>query len=183
LQNRDMHAMSDMQHSIWLLAREDQQGALRERVRELAPRHEGHLFEPHVTLQGDLPLALDAARTLVDHLAATTPVLHWPVRAVEGTEHYFRSLYLRLDAGDAFERLCRACATASGSEDGLSPYAHLSLAYGPTRGDAAALRASLFAPFAAQPLVLDRIALARSGKAVPIEAWSLVHVQTLSGTP
>ncbi len=126
------------EHSIWLLPREDQLAALRAQVQALAPRHEGHVFEPHVTLQGDLPLPLDAARALVDQLAGSTASLHWPVRAVEGTEHYFRSLYLRLDAGEAFERLGRACVQASGTPDGLSPYAHLSLAYGPTQGDAGA---------------------------------------------
>jgi hypothetical protein len=172
--------MSNAEHSIWLLARDDQQDVLRQCVRRLAPRHDGHLFEPHVTLQGDLPTAIDAARALVDQLAAATPVLHWPVRSVEGTEHYFRSLYLRLDAGDAFDRLCRQCAQASGTDLGLSPYAHLSLAYGPTRGDAPALRTSLYEQFGAEPLVLDRIALARSGKAVPIEQWSLVHVRPLT---
>jgi hypothetical protein len=174
--------MPAIEHSLWLLACEDQQDALRSCVRELAPRHEGHLFEPHVTLQGDLPLAFDAAHALLDRLAAATPVLHWPVRAVEGTEHYFRSLVLRLDASETFERLCRLCMQASGSEEGVSPYAHLSLAYGPTRGDAVALRASLMQRFGAEPLVLDRIALARSGKAVPIEQWALVHVQPLRAT-
>jgi 2'-5' RNA ligase len=171
------------EHSIWLLAREDQQAALRERVRMLAPRHDGHLFEPHVTLQGDLPMALDAARALVERIAAATPAMHWPVRAVEGTEHYFRALYLRLEAGEAFERLRRECARSSGTEEGLSPYAHLSLAYGPTRGDALALRESLMREWSAAPLILDRIALARSGQAVPIEQWALVHVQPLRGTP
>jgi hypothetical protein len=172
--------VSATEHSIWLLARDDQQDTLRQCVRRLAPRHDGHLFEPHVTLQGDLPMGLEAARTLLDRLAAATPVLHWPVHAVEGTEHYFRSLYLRLDAGDAFDRLCRQCVRESGTDVGLSPYAHLSLAYGPTRGDAPALRASLFQQVGAQPLVLDRIALARSGKAVPIEQWSIAHVRPLT---
>jgi hypothetical protein len=170
------------EHAAWLLPREDQLLALRNWVRELAPRHEGHLFEPHVTLQVDLPFALDAAAALVDGLAAATPVLHWPVHAVEGTEHYFRSLYLRLGGGEAFERLCGLCVQACGSEAGLSPYAHLSLAYGPTRGDALALRAALMQRWGAQPLVLDRIALARAGSALPIEAWGLVHVQALRGT-
>jgi 2'-5' RNA ligase superfamily len=169
------------EHSIWLLPREDQLAALRAQVQLLAPRHESHVFEPHVTLQGDLPLPLDAARSLVDQLGASTAPLHWPVRAVEGTEHYFRSLYLRLDAGEVFERLCRTCVQASGTPDGLSPFAHLSLAYGPTQGDAAALRANVMRELGASPLVLDRIALARSGKAVPIAQWTLVHVQPLHG--
>jgi hypothetical protein len=169
------------EHSIWLLPREDQLAALRAQVHALAPRHEGHVFEPHVTLQADVPLALDAARALVARLAAAAPPLQCPVRAVEGTEHYFRSLYLRLEADDAFERLCRTCTQACGTQDGLPPYAHLSLAYGPTRGDAGALRASLMREFGASPLVLDRIALARAGKAVPIAQWALVHVQPLHG--
>lgn len=171
------------EHAIWLLPREDQLATLRARVQILAPRHEGHVFEPHVTLQSDLPLPLDAARALVNQLAASTASLQWPVRAVEGTEHYFRSLYLRPDAGEAFERLCRICVQASGTEDGLSPYAHLSLAYGPTQGDASALRVSLMRELGAQPLVLDRVALTRAGKAVPIAQWSLVHVQPLHGAP
>lgn len=172
------------EHSIWLLPCADQLAALRTRVQALAPRHAGHVFEPHVTLQGDLPLAFDAARALVDRLAGDCPPLRWPVRAVEGTEHYFRSLYLRLEAGAAFERLCRTCVQASGTDQGLSPYAHLSLAYGATQGDAAVLRASLMRELgASSPLVLDRVALARSGKAVPIDQWALVHVQPLRGAP
>jgi hypothetical protein len=168
-------------YAVWLLARADQQASLLARVHELAPRHEGHVFEPHVTLQADLPLPFDAARLLVDDLAATTSVQHWPVSAVEGTEHYFRSLYLRLSAGDAFARLCRACARASGTEEGLSPYAHLSLAYGPTRGDAVELRRDLMVELGASPLVLDRVALARAGAALPIAQWQVVHVRPLSG--
>ncbi|MET0208002.1 MAG: 2'-5' RNA ligase family protein [Burkholderiaceae bacterium] len=170
------------EHSVWLLPSEAQLTALRAQVQALAPRHEGHLFEPHVTVQGDLPLAPEPARALVDRLAAASPPLQWPVGAVEGTEHYFRSLYLRLEAGESFERLCRACVQASGTADGLSPYAHLSLAYGPTRGDAHALRARLMRELGGAPLVFDRIALARSGQAVPIDQWALVHVQPLRGT-
>lgn len=170
-----------LEHSIWLLAREDRQAALRERVRELALRHEGHVFEPHVTLQGDLPLALDEASALVDRLAEGTAPQCWPVLAVEGTSHYFRALYLRLEGGATFQRLCRDCVQASGTEEGLSPYAHLSLAYGPTQGDAVALREALMRELGSSPLVLDRVALARSGKSVPIAEWQLVHVRPLAG--
>jgi hypothetical protein len=173
--------VSSSDHTIWLLARAEQHASLLARVHALASQHEGHVFEPHVTLQADLPLRLDAARALVDRLAATTPVMQWPVCAVEGTAHYFRSLVLRLEAGDAFERLCRKCVQASGTEEGVSPYAHLSLAYGPTQGDAVALRRSLMRELGDAPLVLDRVALVRAGKAVPIAQWDLVHVQPLGG--
>jgi hypothetical protein len=181
-----MHAVSaatpvNVEHSIWLLADAEQHAALRLRVEQLAPRHAGHVFEPHVTLQGEVPLDFAVACRLVDRLAAETPVLHWPVRAVESTEHYFRSLFLRLDAGADFDRLVDACAGASGTRDGVSPYAHLSLAYGPTQGDAAALRQTLSREFLAQDLVLDRVALCRASSAVAIPDWRLLHVQPLRG--
>jgi hypothetical protein len=169
------------EYAVWLLARADQHAALHARVRQLAPRHEGHVFEPHVTLQADLPLSADPACALVDALAAATPVQRWTVGAVEGTGHYFRSLFLRLTAGDAFARLCRQCVEASGTEEGLSPYAHLSLAYGPTQGDAVALRRELTDVLGGTTLVLDRVALARAGTAVPIAQWQLVHVRPLVG--
>ena len=174
-------APDNVEHAIWLLARADQHAALRQRVEQLAPRHAGHLFEPHVTLQGDVPLDFAAACRLVDGLAAATPVLRWPVRAVESTEHYFRSLFLRLEGGADFDRLVDTCAGASGTRDGASPYAHLSLAYGPTQGDATALRQALSRDFAAQVLVLDRVALCRASSAVAIPDWRLLYVQPLGG--
>jgi 2'-5' RNA ligase len=167
--------------SVWLLARDDQQQELVRRVRELAPQHDGHVFEPHLTIQGDLALPDDAARALLRELAVATAVQHWPVRAVESTAHYFRSLFLRLDAGPAFDAMRRHCAERSGTEAGLSPYPHVSLAYGPARGDAPALRERLQREHAGQTLVFDRIVLARSGQAVAIEDWAVVAEEALRG--
>lgn len=167
--------------SVWLLARDDQQQALRDTVAALADRHLGHRFEPHVTLQGDLAMAEADATALVQALAAATPVQHWPVQAVEATGHFFRSLYLRLDAGSAFAALQAACTARSGTAVGLSPYPHLSLAYGATQGDAPALRAALAAAHQGQVLYLDRVALYRSSKDVPIADWRPLAVRPLVG--
>lgn len=167
--------------SLWLLAREEQQRALARLVEELAPQHEGHVFEPHVTIQGDLALPEADAPALLRELAMTAPLQSWLVRGVESTEHYFRSLYLRLDAGAAFDAMRRLSAERSGTDAGLSPYAHLSLAYGPTRADAAALRTRLDTEQRGRLLEFDRIALARSGQAVAIADWRVLRVEPLSG--
>ena len=167
--------------SLWLLARDDQQQRLARLVRELAPQHDGHVFEPHLTIQGDLVLDEPDARALLQELARSTPVQHWTVRAVEGTEHYFRSLYLRLDAGPAFDAMRRRSAERSGTNEGLSPYAHVSLAYGPTRGDASALRERLGREQAGQTIAFDRLVLARSGQAVAIADWCVLASEPLSG--
>jgi hypothetical protein len=165
--------------SLWLLARDETQRRLALVVRELAPQHEGHVFEPHLTIQGDLALAEADATALLHALASTTAVQHWPVRAVESTAHYFRSLYLRLDAGPAFDAMRRRCAERSGSDEGLSPYAHLSLAYGPTRGDAQALRERLGREHVGQSIEFDRLVLARSGQAVAIADWRVLASEPL----
>lgn len=171
------------EYSIWLLAREDQQQVLRAAVEALADRHDGHRFEPHVTLQGDLAMRAGDAVALLDELAASTPVQHWPVLAVESTGHFFRALYLRLGAGSAFERLLRQCEAHSGTAEGLSPYPHLSLAYGPARGDAASELAQLTSDMSGRALVFDRVALCRSSKLVPIADWRLLDVRPLGGRP
>ena len=167
--------------SLWLLARDDQQRRLARLVRELAPQHDGHVFEPHLTIQGDLVSNEPDARALLHELARSTPVQRWTVRAVESTEHYFRSLYLRLDAGPAFDAMRRRCAERSGSDAGLSPYAHVSLAYGPTRGDAPALRERLGREHDGQTIEFDRLVLARSGQAVAIADWGVLASEPLSG--
>jgi 2'-5' RNA ligase len=166
--------------SLWLLARDDAQQRLARLVRELAPQHEGHVFEPHVTIQGDVALAEADALALLRELASTTALQRWPVRAVESTEHYFRSLYLRLDAGSAFDAMRRLSAERSGTDEGLSPYAHLSLAYGATRGDAAALRERLGREHVGQAIEFDRLVLARSGQAVAIADWRVLHEASLA---
>ena len=167
--------------SLWLLARDDQQQRLARLVRELTPQHDGHVFEPHLTIQGDLVLDEPDARALLQELARSTPVQRWTVRAVEGTEHYFRSLYLRLDGGTAFDAMRRRCAERTGSDEGLSPYAHVSLAYGPTRGDAPALRERLHHEHAGEIVEFDRLVLARSGQAVAIADWCVLASEPLSG--
>jgi hypothetical protein len=161
--------------SLWLLARDEQQRALARLVEDLAPQHEGHVFEPHVTIQGDLALPEPDALALLRELAMAAPLQSWPVHGVESTAHYFRSLYLRLDAGPAFDALRRRSAERCGTDAGLSPYAHLSLAYGPTRGDAAALRERLERDWRGRPLAFDRLVLARSGQAVAIADWRVLH--------
>lgn len=169
-----------MEHSIWLLACTSDEAALQREVDMLAPLHEGHRFRPHLTLQGDLALPLPELHALAREIAAGAAVQHWPVLGVESTEHYFRALYLRFDGGAAFDALTSICSARSGTRDGVSPYPHVSLAYGPCRSAPHPQRARLEALYAGRTLAFDRVALVRSSRLVPIARWSTLAEHPLA---
>ncbi len=167
--------------SIWLLPEPAQIAALGALVDALAPGFCGAAFMPHVTVQGDLDRPADALRRDLAALAADTPVLAAPVAALEHGPHFFRCLLLRLDAGAAFEALQQRAAAFNGTRDGLSPYPHLSLAYG--TASAAALagvpRAAIERDWLGRTLRLDRLALVRSSQSVPIADWQPLAIHPL----
>ena len=159
-------------YSLWLLPREDQQQALAALVARLATRFATRAFIPHVTVQGDLTRRLGEITAVAADLARALPALRWRVRGIEQSAHYYRAFYLALDDdGSAFANLRARAAEAFASEAGLSPFAHLSLAYGTL--DSAA-RDALVREFAAEippALTLDRLAVALSGSSVGVASW------------
>ena len=172
------------EHSLWLLPSEDQEQRLATLVAALAPGFCGQAFGPHATVQGDLARPTDALLHDAQAMAARTPALAARVTALEHGPHFFRCLVLRLDAGAGFERLQSQAARRNASREGLSPYAHLSLAYGeasPAALAAAPLRA-IERDWVGRPLLLDRLAVVRSSKHVPIAEWRVLAAWPLAGT-
>ncbi|MDB5893109.1 MAG: hypothetical protein JWQ88_640, partial [Rhodoferax sp.] len=83
-----------------------------------------------------------------------------------------------------FAELQRRSTTATGTAAGLSPYPHLSLAYGsavPDMPDMAALQAGLSAAWAGRVLRTDRLAVCRSSKDISIADWQCVMTLALTG--
>lgn len=160
--------------SLWLLPDETALASLTTLVAELAPGFCGQAFMPHVTVQGDIDAPAATLRDGAAALAATTPALATRVLALEHGPHFFRCLLLRLEAGPGFEALQQASATLTGTRSGLSPYAHLSLAYGEATAAALATvpRAAIERVWVGRTLWLDRLALVRSSQSVPIGAWA-----------
>ena len=166
--------------SIWLLPAADDAARLDARVAALAGRLGGAVFMPHVTIQGDLgPLPAGLAAAL-PALAAQAPVQHWTVRAVERSEHFFRSLYLRFDRHPAFEHWQAAVRALSGTEVGLSPFPHLSMAYTPAHAALEGLAGTLAAEIVGATLRFDHLALVRSSASLPIVQWECLERYPLS---
>jgi hypothetical protein len=168
-------------YSLWLLPEPAVLAELTALVATLAPRFGQPAFMPHVTVQGDLAAAFaDDLAVLCAHaeaMAAETAALTWRVEAVESTTHFFRCLYLRFADTPAFGALQARAQAATGTATGLSPYPHLSLAYGealPDPAEMAALKATLATRWTGRVLRLDRLALCRSSKDLPIADWRCV---------
>jgi hypothetical protein len=180
------------QYSIWLLPAASDDDRLRQTIARLAVGAGGEdsaeavqglerqRFDPHVTIQGDIRRPLDQLTERLDALAATVPVQRWRVGGVETSEHFFRCLYLRFVPDPAFDVLQHEARLLTQTEDGLSPFAHLSLAYGQANAEVEALGARLADEFAGREIVFDRLAISLSCKDLPIEAWRCVAERRLA---
>jgi hypothetical protein len=163
--------------SIWLLPEAAQASLLDAIIMALSPHFLTPPFTAHVTLQGDLTLNESAGRALARSLSATRPALELALAGIGSSEAFFRSLYLPLQADAGFDALQAHCARLSATSAGLSPFPHLSLAYGDPREGID--RLALAAPHRARlealgTLRLDRLVLARSAKDIPIADWQIL---------
>lgn len=169
------------QYSIWLLPEAAQARQLRATVDALAQRFASEPFEPHVTIQGDVTIPLPSLASAVAAMAAAWPAQHWPVAVVEGTDAFFRSLFLRFEETPAYLDCKRRSLAASGQADGLSQFPHLSLAYGPIESnDKQRAMAELAAQWR-EPLCFDRVAITNATSANPICDWTVLASFALTG--
>lgn len=160
------------QYSLWLLPTDATQLELAALIARLGVRFGTQPFMPHLTIQGDLSLSLDRVSHAAKSVAAHWPPQRWRVAEVAGSEHFFRSLYLRFDETPAYVGGKKYLQSASGSADGLSLFPHLSLAYGVP--DEAQKREVIdeLSSMIGNEITFDRVVVARSSKQVPIAEWA-----------
>ena len=151
------------------------QAELNSWVKRLAPEFGQPGFVPHITIQGDLETPLEILLAKTAALAAGCKVLDWPVHAVQSTEHFFRCLYLRFEETQAFRALQEGALAISGTVTGMSPYPHLSLAYGQMQPRNEPLLAVVKENFLTKRLTFDRLSICRSSKHIPITEWSCLQ--------
>jgi len=170
-------------HSLWLMPRADDAKALDALIAELAPTFATACFCAHLTVQGDLATPLAELRDIAAALASSCPPLDWPLAAIAGSAHYFRSLFLEQSPNADFARLQSSAAALTRTTDGLSPLPHVSLAYGEPAEPAS--KPALLQHYAHLPSVMptlhfDRLVVARSSKSLPIAQWAVLASFALS---
>ena len=157
--------------SVWLLPDANHEPVLLETIARLSALLGGAGFAPHVTLQGDIALPWDRLAAPLARLATRMAVQRWQVDRVECGAHFFRCLYLRFGVQSAFDELQGAVRAVTGTAKGLSPFPHLSLAYGDAHPDNPRLCDLLAGEFVAREIVFDRLAVCRSASTLPISEW------------
>ena len=135
------------EYSVWLLPEAMQENALAQTIVSLATQLGESAFAPHVTIQGDLFQSPQQLAASLSRLAAETPVQRWRVQRVECSRHFFRCLFLRFANETVFEQLQSEVEACTRTREGLSPYPHLSLAYGPLRPETLKQRDELASAF------------------------------------
>ena len=170
------------QYSIWLLPSAVHEASLLQIMADLQRVLGGESFAPHVTIQGELSLPLEKLIAALPKLAVGLAPQRWRVQGVEISEHFFRSLVLRFGDQPVFAALQAATQAQSGSSEGLSPYPHLSLNYGPAHPEKARLRQQLAGQYVGQEILFDRLAVTRSSSAVAISQWESLSEQPLGAT-
>lgn len=168
-------------YSLWLLPAAADEDRLLATVARLSTLLQGPVFAPHVTVQGDIAAPKERIATAAGMLARRTPPQRWRVSGVEHTPHFFRCLYLRFGATPVFERLQAAARACTRTPRGLSPYPHLSLAYGEPHPGNAELARTLAQDFGDGEILFDRLALYRSSQHVPIPDWESLYTFPLVG--
>lgn len=168
------------EYSIWLLPNTADTARLNNSIALLSGHLGGPVFAPHVTIQGDISTELAPLSHLLERLAACQAPLRWRVDGVESSEHFFRCLYLRLSLTPAFGLMQQATQAITRTATGLSPFPHLSLAYGEPHPNIAGLLGPLAEHYEGQELVFDQLAVCRSSKNVPIEQWCILESHSLS---
>lgn len=176
--------LNDETYSFWLVPEPALEAELGKLVRALAPVFGMPAFVPHATVQGDLDLSADDAEMLARELVAGESPLAWRAWGIQWTEHPFRTFFVAFDRADRFHALLDRSAKLTGSRDGLSPFPHLSLAYGnlPVREKIARSR-PLAGAIDGRTIRFDRLVVALSGKEVPVQDWRVVASIPLGSNP
>jgi len=163
--------------SLWLLPEIAWATRLDALVKQLAPSFGCPVFQAHMTVQGDLGVSQGALEAVLD--SAKCMPLEFELAGVETSEAYFRSFYLRLRDNPDFRTLQTQVSTQTGTGVGLSPFPHVSLAYGEPADPAVKSRWKEVLASAGLPMTLrfDRLALVRSSRQVPIGQWAVLRTQ------
>jgi hypothetical protein len=167
--------------SLWLMPDVATAGAAAALVERLAPAHAGVLFEPHVTLLGDIfPPSVESLEATASAIAAATPPIAVSFsRAATGGVYYRCVFALVGPIPPALAAANSAAQAACGHDEVFMP--HMSLLYSDIPQDEreAVAAAVADAVAALPPATLGRLELWDTTGRPP--TWKLVRAWDLTG--
>ncbi|MEX0350749.1 MAG: hypothetical protein AB3N15_15110 [Paracoccaceae bacterium] len=165
--------MSD-HYSLWLTFPQPLEDNLSDHVRALARQTKGPVFQPHVTLVGDL--TLDRAREIFasGRIGPIAPRLQGRFGSLTHGSTYFQSLFLEVVLPVQIAKARQQLLDELGIAPAYPP--HVSLAYGSLTGEVPKPQLDrIEATFSNQPAPLAFLALVASAEDRPVESWKIIE--------
>lgn len=118
-----------MKYSIWIVPPEPIEAHLRQTVEKLAKEFKGPIFEPHMTLLGDIEGDIADFKEKAQQLASTIDELELSLGSVSFSTTYFQSVFVRVNSTAKLMNLNLEAKKLFGvSNNVFMP--HISLLYG-----------------------------------------------------
>ena len=167
-----------MAYSLWLVPNEEtEQKYLSKTISELATKHKGPVFEPHLTILGDVNLELDVLCEKVNKVVQNTPVLKLETSSVEYSTTYYQCVFVRVKPTPEMMQLYEDLKVNLGLTSPSVFMPHISLFYGNLpyleRNEIATSLEIETQVFTSQAIVITP-----SGADVPPDKWE--HLRELS---
>ncbi|MFA3916328.1 hypothetical protein [Ruegeria hyattellae] len=165
--------MSD-HYSLWLTFPQPLEEQLSEHVVALAKMTNGPVFQPHVTLVGDLPQ--DQVREIFtsERIGPIAPRLQGRFGQLTHGETYFQSLFLEVALPVQVAHARQQLLDELDLDPAYPP--HVSLAYGSLAGEVPKpLLDRITATFCDQPAPLAFLDLVASAETRPVESWKIIE--------
>ena len=163
-------------HSIWLTFDPATRDALCAEVEMLATKFDGPLFEPHLTLVGEIPASVAEIAAVVENHMPSHMKTSTPVKYIGGDMGYFMSFFLAVSLPSELKDLREKIASDFGLEGAQPDPAHISLAYGcddalKNTEVVEALKDRLID----RPIQFGQLCIVHSACDIPIKDWKVLR--------
>lgn len=162
-------------HSVWLLPESQAAEQFSSEIARIAAVSEGTVFQPHVTLLGDLTGPVAQTENLCRSTVGDMPPIRATVTGVATLPNFFMSLFLDLELDPDLNEVRAQIAHAAALEPATVFRPHLSLAYGLDQEAAQSQKSILTDRWPnGTDFLINRVAIVNSAKHVPISDWKIL---------
>lgn len=117
-------------YTLWLMPKGEQYNRFSDLIKRLAHEHGGPVFEPHVTLLGDIEQPEEEVIRKTEHLVLNQQSFPLTLRQVNYQDYHFRALFVKAEIAGPLQTLHERAKVIFNMQD-IPPYMpHLSLLYG-----------------------------------------------------
>ncbi len=169
-----------MAYSIWLSFDDESSAMLRSDIRKLHLSLGGPVFDPHLTLVGDMEAEIGQVKEMARCLASSVAPGRILVQGLETSSSFFMACYLRVQLPQSLKDQRRKILRELRCQEFPGDPDHVSLAYGPLRNcGPGSLLEELSNKYTSRELTFQYVDIANSAKSIPVENWRVIKRKRL----